>query len=52
VIPDAELGERLANEVRTLAQDAPRRRRMAEAATKRALPDAAERIWETCRGWL
>jgi UDP-N-acetylglucosamine--N-acetylmuramyl-(pentapeptide) pyrophosphoryl-undecaprenol N-acetylglucosamine transferase len=52
VIPDAELSERLAPELRALARDAPRRRRMAEAAGQRATPDAAERIWETCRSLL
>lgn len=52
VIPDAELAQRLAPEVRALAADAPRRQRMAEAAAQRALPDAAERIWEMCRSWL
>jgi UDP-N-acetylglucosamine--N-acetylmuramyl-(pentapeptide) pyrophosphoryl-undecaprenol N-acetylglucosamine transferase len=52
VIPDAQLGERLASEIRALAQDAGRRRRMADAALKRAMPDAAERIWDMCRSWI
>jgi len=49
VIPDAELGERLVSEVQTLASDAARRQRMSEAASARATPDAADRIWEVCR---
>ena len=40
------------DELQALAGDAPRRQRMAEAAAKRATPDAAERIWETCRSLL
>ncbi len=51
VIPDGEL-ERLASDVHALARDPARRQRMSEAAAKRAMPDAAERIWEMCRSWL
>jgi UDP-N-acetylglucosamine--N-acetylmuramyl-(pentapeptide) pyrophosphoryl-undecaprenol N-acetylglucosamine transferase len=52
VIPDAELGLRLAPQVRALASDPARRRRMAQAAAQRAMPDAADRIWEACAAWL
>jgi UDP-N-acetylglucosamine:LPS N-acetylglucosamine transferase len=52
VIPDAQLRERLASETRALAQDPGRRRRMTDAALKRAMPDAAERIWAMCQSWL
>jgi UDP-N-acetylglucosamine--N-acetylmuramyl-(pentapeptide) pyrophosphoryl-undecaprenol N-acetylglucosamine transferase len=52
VVPDAEADRRLASEIRTLAQDAERRRRMAEAARRQATPDAAEQIWRTCAAWI
>ena len=52
VIPDAELTQRLGPELRALAADAAGRQRMAQAAAQRAMPDAAERIWEMCRSWL
>ncbi len=52
VIPDAEVGERLGAEVGALAADPARRRSLAEAALRRAAPDAAEQIWDACRALL
>ena len=37
--------------IRDLARDPTERRRMAEAAASRAVPDAADRVWARCEGW-
>ncbi len=52
VIPDAEANSKLSQEIRSLAQDVERRRRMAEAARRHSSPDAAEQIWQTCAAWI
>ena len=48
LIPDAELETRLATEILALAADPDRCREMAQAAARRARPDAADRIWDEC----
>lgn len=52
VIADSDLEARLAEEVRTLAKDPARRRRMGEAAAAQLRSDAADQIWSICAGWL
>jgi UDP-N-acetylglucosamine--N-acetylmuramyl-(pentapeptide) pyrophosphoryl-undecaprenol N-acetylglucosamine transferase len=52
VVPNAEAGGRLVEEVRTLGGDPERLRRMGEAAARRAKPQAAEQIWGSCRALL
>ncbi len=49
VIPDAEVSTRLADEITRLAADAEMRGRMAEAMAARGRPDAAGRIWSSCK---
>ncbi len=48
VVPDADAGEKLGAEVSALLRDPARRARMAEAALRRARPDAARDIWRLC----
>ncbi|MCP4007101.1 MAG: undecaprenyldiphospho-muramoylpentapeptide beta-N-acetylglucosaminyltransferase [bacterium] len=48
VIPDSELGARLADEVVTLLGDSDRRRQLAAGAARRGSPDAADQIWDSC----
>jgi len=48
VVPDADAGEKLGAEVAALLRDPARRARMAEAALRRARPDAARDIWRLC----
>lgn len=52
VIPDAEIDQRLADELTALVRDGARRARMAEAALRRASPQAAENIWQQCQALL
>jgi UDP-N-acetylglucosamine--N-acetylmuramyl-(pentapeptide) pyrophosphoryl-undecaprenol N-acetylglucosamine transferase len=52
VLLDGQVREGLAAAVRELAGDPARLRAMAGAAAARATPDAAERIWRICAGWL
>ncbi len=52
VIRDSELEARLADEVRGLARDPVRRRRMGEAAAAQSRSDAADHIWSICASWL
>jgi UDP-N-acetylglucosamine:LPS N-acetylglucosamine transferase len=52
VVPDAGVVEQLAGEIRGLAQDADRRRRIGDAAHQLAAPDAAEQIWKICSAWI
>jgi UDP-N-acetylglucosamine--N-acetylmuramyl-(pentapeptide) pyrophosphoryl-undecaprenol N-acetylglucosamine transferase len=52
VVPDAGVVEQLAGEIRGLAQDADRRRRIGDAAHQLAVPDAAEQIWKICSAWI
>jgi UDP-N-acetylglucosamine--N-acetylmuramyl-(pentapeptide) pyrophosphoryl-undecaprenol N-acetylglucosamine transferase len=48
VVPDSEAGEKLGDEVVSLLRDPARRARMAQAALRRARPDAAREIWRLC----
>ena len=52
VVPEGEAAERLPREIRRLGSDPELRARMGEAAARRAVPDAAERIWDACAAWL
>jgi len=52
VVTDDELEARLASEIRALVQDPARRQLMAEASARRAVPDAADRIWSACQELL
>jgi UDP-N-acetylglucosamine--N-acetylmuramyl-(pentapeptide) pyrophosphoryl-undecaprenol N-acetylglucosamine transferase len=52
VVTDDELEGRLASEIRALVQDPVRRQLMAEASARRAVPDAADRIWSACQELL
>ena len=52
VIRDSEIEARLADEVRALARDPARRRRMCEAAAAQSRSDAADHIWSICASWL
>jgi UDP-N-acetylglucosamine--N-acetylmuramyl-(pentapeptide) pyrophosphoryl-undecaprenol N-acetylglucosamine transferase len=52
VVPDAEVEERLVEEIRALGGDSERLRQMSEAAARRANPEAAENIWRACRAML
>lgn len=49
VVRNDEAPERLVDEVLRVADDDALRARMAEAAASRAQPDAAARIWQSCR---
>ena len=51
-LPEGELEARLADLLLALIGDDERRRRMGEAASRRARPDAARDIWTTCASWL
>ena len=51
-LPDTELDARLGDELLALIVDDERRRRMGEAAARRARPDAAQHVWQTCAAWL
>jgi UDP-N-acetylglucosamine--N-acetylmuramyl-(pentapeptide) pyrophosphoryl-undecaprenol N-acetylglucosamine transferase len=48
LVRDAELDRRLGDEVSALCRDAARRRRMAETARARGVPDAAARVADAC----
>jgi UDP-N-acetylglucosamine--N-acetylmuramyl-(pentapeptide) pyrophosphoryl-undecaprenol N-acetylglucosamine transferase len=52
VVPDADLAADLAPALQQLLSDRQRRCELAAAAARRGQPDAADRIWEHCRGWL
>jgi UDP-N-acetylglucosamine--N-acetylmuramyl-(pentapeptide) pyrophosphoryl-undecaprenol N-acetylglucosamine transferase len=52
VVPDREVDTELAPTVRALAQDTSLLRRMGEQAERLAARDAADRIWQTCLGWI
>jgi len=52
VVPDAEAHALLGDAVVSLLRDPARRARMAEAALRRARPDAARDIWRLCRELL
>jgi UDP-N-acetylglucosamine--N-acetylmuramyl-(pentapeptide) pyrophosphoryl-undecaprenol N-acetylglucosamine transferase len=52
VVPDAVVLEQLGGEIRALAQDADRRRRIGDAARQLAAPDAAQQIWKICSAWI
>ncbi len=52
VVPDAEAGDILAAEIAALCSDPERRSRLAEAARGRAIPGAADQIWQKCRALL
>jgi UDP-N-acetylglucosamine--N-acetylmuramyl-(pentapeptide) pyrophosphoryl-undecaprenol N-acetylglucosamine transferase len=48
VVADTDAAARLGEEVVSLLRDPARRARMAEAALRRARPDAARDIWRLC----
>ncbi|MFQ5697855.1 MAG: undecaprenyldiphospho-muramoylpentapeptide beta-N-acetylglucosaminyltransferase [Myxococcota bacterium] len=52
LLDDRQLERGLAPLVRSLARDPEGLRRMGDAALRLAAPDAAERIWDVCTGWL
>ncbi len=52
VVPEPEARERLPMEIRRLGSDPELRAQKGQAAARRAVPDAAERIWGACAAWL